>query len=185
MAIESLQDALVHEMRDLLSAERQFKSALGKLAKSAGNEELSQAFADHQQETANHITRLEQAFGQLGVAARAKKCEAAAGLVEEGAGVMEEDGEEDALDALLITAAQKVEHYEIAAYGTVCEWCDMLGLTEVGDLLKENLSEEKAADEKLKRIAEGVNQAAMHNGGGEDDNASHSNGRRRSNGRRG
>ena len=184
MAIESLQDALVHEMRDLLSAEKQFKAALGKLARSATHEELRQAFSDHQEETANHITRLEQAFDQLGLAARAKKCEAAAGLVEEGASVMEEDGEDDALDALLITSAQKVEHYEIASYGTVCEWCDMLGLSEVGNLLKENLSEEKAADEKLKKIAETINQAAMHNGGGDEEDLERNNGRGRSNGRR-
>ncbi len=150
----NLQELLVEEMRDIYSAEGQLLKALPKMAKAAQSERLKEAFERHLEETEQHVERLEQAFESLGEPVKAKKCKAMEGLIAEGKEVMDEHSESAMLDAALICAAQKVEHYEIASYGTVCTWADLLGLTEVSEILKETLDEEKTADETLTEIAE-------------------------------
>jgi ferritin-like metal-binding protein YciE len=158
--VKNLEEALVEQMRDLLSAERQLSKALPKMARKASTPELREAFEEHKRQTDEQAQRLERAFEAMGKPARAKKCEAMDGLVEEGEEVLKQDGEANVLDAMLIAAAQKIEHYEIASYGTMCTWADQLGLREAGELLKQNLAEEKEADEKLTQIAMEVNPEA-------------------------
>ncbi|HEX3798793.1 MAG TPA: ferritin-like domain-containing protein [Verrucomicrobiae bacterium] len=148
------------ELADLLSAEQQLIKALPKLAKAAKSEELAEAFRSHLEETKNHASRLEAVFSSLGEKAKSKTCKAMKGLVEEGSEIMDEWGDTDAGDAGLIAAAQKVEHYEIASYGTVCTWAKEMGHNEALDLLQQTLSEEKAADEKLTELSEAANQEA-------------------------
>jgi ferritin-like metal-binding protein YciE len=150
----NLQELLIEEMRDLYSAEQQLLKALPKMAKAAQSERLKEVFERHLEETEQQAERLERAFEILGEPAKAKKCQAMEGLLEEGKEMMETHKDSAMADAALIAAAQKVEHYEIASYGTVCTWCDLLGLDEAGDLLKETLDEEKTADETLTEIAE-------------------------------
>ena len=150
----NLQELLVEEMRDIYNAEGQLLKALPKMAKAAQSERLKEAFERHLEETEQHVERLERAFESLGEPVKGKKCKAMEGLVAEGKEIMEEHSESPMLDAALICAAQKVEHYEIASYGTVCTWADLLGLSEVSELLKETLNEEKTADESLTEIAE-------------------------------
>ncbi len=154
MAIESMEDAFAHGMEDLLSAEKQLTKALPKMAKAASDPQLREMFEAHLEETKNQVTRLEQAFEAMGRRAKAPKCKGMAGLIEEGQEVMEMDAPEGVLDAMLIAAAQKVEHYEIASYGTLCTWGEQLGLDQAVRLLKQNLSEEKKTDEKLTQVAE-------------------------------
>lgn len=149
-----LQELLVEEMRDLYSAEQQLLKALPKMAKAAQSERLREVFERHLEETEQQVERLERAFEALDETAKAKKCIAMEGLINEGKEMMEEHKNSAMADAALIAAAQKIEHYEIASYGTVCTWCDLLGLDEAGDLLKETLDEEKTADETLTEIAE-------------------------------
>lgn len=149
-----LQELLIDELRDLYHAEGQLLKALPKMAKSAQSERLKEAFERHLEETEQHIERLERAFGLLGEPVKGKKCLAMEGLIAEGKEIMEEHSESPTLDAALICAAQKVEHYEIASYGTVCTWADLLGLDEVSELLKETLDEEETTDETLTEIAE-------------------------------
>jgi ferritin-like metal-binding protein YciE len=149
-----LQELLIEELRDIYNAEGQLLKALPKMAKAATSERLKEAFERHLEETETHVERLEQAFESLGEPVKGKKCKAMEGLLEEGKEVMEEHSESSMLDAALICAAQKVEHYEIASYGTICTWADLLGLDEVSDLLKETLDEEKTTDETLTEIAE-------------------------------
>lgn len=160
MALHTLEDAFVEELRDILNAERQLTKALPKMAKNATDEKLQEAIEHHLEETEGQIERLEQVFKLVGKPARGKSCEAMEGLIAEGKEVMEEDAEEAVRDALLIASAQKVEHYEIAAYGTLCTWAETLGLDEAAELLKQNLEEEKNADETLSQIAAEVNAAA-------------------------
>ena len=150
----NLQELLVEEMRDIYHAEGQLLKALPKMAKAAQSERLKEAFERHLEETEQHVERLERAFESLGEPVKGKKCQAMEGLIAEGKEVMEEHSESPMLDAALICAAQKVEHYEIAGYGTLCTWADLLGLDEVSDLLKETLDEEKTTDETLTEIAE-------------------------------
>ena len=147
---------LVDELRDLLSAEKQLVKALPKMAKAASSPLLQAAFADHLAETEGHVARLVQAFAALGSPARAKKCVAMEGLIEEGKELMEEGLEPTILDAALIAAAQKVEHYEIASYGTVRTWAEETGHPEVAKLLESTLNDESAADKKLTRLAKNV-----------------------------
>lgn len=161
MSLNSLEDAFVDELRDVLSAEKQLLKALPKMAKAASNEELKSAFQSHLEETESQVGRLEKVFELVGHPAKAKKCEAMEGLLEEGKSIMEEDAEPEVMDALLIAAAQKVEHYEIATYGTLCAWAEVLGNSKALKLLQETFDEESAADKKLSLIAESVNQAAM------------------------
>jgi ferritin-like metal-binding protein YciE len=152
----SLEDLLVDQLRDLYNAENQLIKALPKMAKAATNTELETAFQEHLEQTRHHAERLEQVLEKLGQRAKGKKCYAMQGLIEEGQEVMGEDAEPDVLDAGLIAAAQKVEHYEIASYGTVCTWAEQLGHNDVLGLLKQTLSEEKETDEKLTHIAESM-----------------------------
>jgi ferritin-like metal-binding protein YciE len=151
--MESLRDVLIEELKDLYDAEKQLVKALPKMVKAASNEELKEAFESHLEETKGHVERLEQAFQLLEQKAKSKPCEAMKGLISEGQQTMQEDFSEPLLDSAIICAAQKVEHYEIAGYGTVCAWARSMSLEDVADLLDQTLAEEKAADEKLTEVA--------------------------------
>jgi len=157
----TIHDAFVEELRDTYDAEKQLIKALPKLAKAATSDELRSAFETHLEETRGHVERLEQVFESLEEKVRGKHCEGIAGIIEEGKSVMEEDFDEAAMDACLIAAGQRAEHYEMAAYGTLVAWARAMGHTEAAGLLQETLDEEKAADEKLTTLAEGgINQEA-------------------------
>lgn len=161
MSAENLREALVEEIRDLYNAEKQLVRALPKMAKGAESDELREALEQHLDETEGQVTRLERVFELLDEKPRGKHCAGMAGIVEEGSEKLQEDMEGSVLDAVLIASAQKVEHYEIGAYGTAIAWAEALGLSEVAQVLNETLEEEKAADEKLSALAEsGINQAA-------------------------
>jgi ferritin-like metal-binding protein YciE len=161
MSAENLREALVEEIRDMYNAEKQLVKALPKMAKGAESDELREAFEQHLEETEGHVARLERVFELLDEKPRGKHCAGMAGIVEEGSEKLQEDMEGSVLDACLIGAAQKVEHYEICSYGTAIAWAEALGLSEVVEVLNETLEEEKAADEKLSALAEsGINQAA-------------------------
>lgn len=159
--MDSLRAAFVDELRDVYSAEKQITKSLKKMIKAASSEELSAAFEEHLAETEGQIERLEKVFESIDLKPRAKHCDAMEGILEEGKELMEEEAEPEVMDALLIAAAQKVEHYEIATYGTLCTWADQLGLTEAKKLLGETLAEEKKTDESLSELAESVNKAAV------------------------
>ena len=162
MKLQTLEDLLVHQIQDILSAEHQVKKALPGMARAAGSDELRKAFEDHQKETDTHIERLEKAFELMGKPVSSSHCEAAEELITEAEDFLNGDGNRDVLDAGIIAAAQRFEHYEIAAYGSALSFARTLKLTEVTKLLQESLDEEKAADEKLTSIAEkSVNEAAM------------------------
>ena len=163
MKAKSFQDLLELELKDLYSAEKQITKALPKMAKAATNEDLKEAFETHLEETEGQIERLEKVFKQLDISfTRVEKCKAMEGLIEEGKEIMEEDMEPEVLDAALICAAQKVEHYEIAGYGCARTFAQQLGHSEVADLLQATLDEEGQADKKLNDIAESVvNQEAQ------------------------
>jgi ferritin-like metal-binding protein YciE len=154
--LASLDDLLVHELQDIYHAEGQILKALPKMTKAANHPDLKDAFEEHRLQTEGQIRRLEQAFKLLGVPAKGKKCEGMAGLLEEGQKLMAEDAEPPVMDAALIGAAQKVEHYEIASYGCVCTYAEMLGYDQVHDLLGQNLDEEETTDQKLTALAESV-----------------------------
>jgi ferritin-like metal-binding protein YciE len=154
MKLESLHKLYVQQLRDLLDAEHQLTKALPKMVKGASSPTLKQAFTDHLAETNGHVQRLEQVFKSLDMAARGKKCVAMEGLVAEGDEMMKEDAEPEVMDAGLIAAAQRVEHYEIAAYGTVRAYADLLGYKDQARMLQQTLDEEGAADKKLSSIAE-------------------------------
>jgi ferritin-like metal-binding protein YciE len=149
-----LHELFLDEFADIYNAEKQLTKALPKMAKAAKTPELRQAFETHLRETENQIKRLEQAIETLDESLKRKKCKAMEGLVEEAREILEEQKGSSALDAGLIAAAQKVEHYEIASYGTLCRWAEMMGHTEALNFLKQNLAEEKATDEKLTQVAE-------------------------------
>ncbi len=153
MPSETLQDLLVDVLRDTYNAEKQLVKALPKMAKAANSEELRAAFEEHLEVTRQQVTRLEEVFKALDVPVRGKHCVAMEGLIEEGKELMEEDHDPEVMDAGLIAAAQKVEHYEIAAYGTVRTWAEMLGHSEVAGLLEQSLNEEAETDEKLSQLA--------------------------------
>jgi ferritin-like metal-binding protein YciE len=161
MAVRSLENLLIDELRDLLSAEKQITKALPKMAKAASSEELRAGFEEHLTQTQGQIARLEQAFEILGHAARAKKCVAMEGLIEEGKEFLEEEMEPSVMDAALIAAAQKVEHYEIASYGSARTWAQEIGQDQVAELLQATLDEEAETDRKLSKLAGAlVNQQA-------------------------
>jgi ferritin-like metal-binding protein YciE len=161
-----MENLLVHELKDLLSAEKQLVKALPKMAKGATNEALTAAFEEHLEQTKGQVERLEQIFSLLDKAARAEHCVAMEGLIEEGAKLLEEDGDEAVKDAGLIAAAQKVEHYEIASYGTARTLAEVLGHSQVAELLQQTLDEEKETDEKLTSLATNeVNPQAQSAGG--------------------
>jgi ferritin-like metal-binding protein YciE len=159
MAAENLQELFVNELRDIYDAEKQLTRALPKMAKAAESEELRTAFEEHLEQTRGHIGRVEEVFKLLGMAARGKPCEGMKGLIEEGEEAMEEM-EGSTLDAALIASAQKVEHYEIATYGTLATFAEVLEMQEAKDLLGQTLEEEKEADEKLTAIASQINPEA-------------------------
>ena len=154
MEIDSLQELLVEEMRDLYSAENQLTKALPKMAKKASNPQLKKAFEVHLRETEGQVKRLQQIFDKLGKKPTGKKCAAMEGLIEEGKEMMGEDMEEDTMDAALISVAQKVEHYEIASYGTVRTWAQLLGDQQTASLLQQTLDEEGKTDKLLTQLAE-------------------------------
>ena len=154
--LASLDDLLVHELQDIYNAESQILKALPRMIKAATHPDLKQAFEEHRQQTEEQVRRLEHAFKLLGVPAKGRKCEGMAGLIEEGKKVMEEDAEPPVRDAALIAGAQKVEHYEIASYGCVCTYAEMLGYDQVHDLLGQNLDEEETTDQRLTALAENV-----------------------------
>jgi ferritin-like metal-binding protein YciE len=153
-SLATLQDLFVHELRDMYDGEKQISKALPKLAKASSTRELRSAFEEHQTQTLQHIDRLEEVFEQFDTRARGTRCHGIAGIVEEGSAYLDGDGDESVIDASLIAAAQKVEHYEIAAYGTLAAYARTLGRDEAAELLERNLEEEKAADRKLTQLAE-------------------------------
>ena len=157
----TLHDAFIDELRDSYDAEKQLTKALPKLAKAANSPKLRSAFETHLKETLGHIERLEQVFESIEEKPRGKHCDGIAGIIEEGKSIMGEDFDEATMDACLIAAGQRAEHYEMAAYGTLVAWARGMGHEEAANLLQEILDEEKAADEKLSSLAEGgINQEA-------------------------
>jgi ferritin-like metal-binding protein YciE len=180
--IDSLEALLVNELRDLLDAEHRITKALPKMIKAADSDELSTALQNHLSETENQIERLEQVFTLLEQTAKPKTCAGMKGLLEEGNEHMKEDFTDPSLcDAAIIASAQKVEHYEIAAYGTAATFAKLLGHQEVVELLGESLAEEKKADETLTMIAEGlVNPEAASADEEEEESTSPAGGSRRS-----
>ncbi len=157
MSQTTLEDLLIEELNDLYDAEKKITKGLPKMIKAAASEELAAALEDHLQETEEQISRLEQAFETLGVKPGRKKCEAMEGLLLEAKDVLDSDFEGAVKDAAIISAAQKVEHYEIAGYGCVRTWAKLLEHEDVAELLQQSLDEEGAADEKLNEIAENLN----------------------------
>lgn len=154
MKLASLEDMLIDELRDLYSAENQLVKALPRMAKASTSAKLRQGFERHLQQTRRHAERLQQVCDELGASPKGKKCVAMEGLIEEGKELMSEDAPGTVRDAALIAAAQKVEHYEIASYGTVCAWAEQLGHRRALRQLQQTLEEEKQTDEKLSQLAE-------------------------------
>jgi ferritin-like metal-binding protein YciE len=168
MPAKSLQELFVEELRDMYDAEKRLIRALPKMAKAAGSNELQSAFTSHLRETEKQVTRLEQVFRSIGEKPRGKKCDGIMGIIEEGSKAMEEL-EGPVLDAALVAGAQKAEHYEIASYGTLAYYADLLGHERAKELLGDTLVEEKAADAKLNQIAKSkVNRAALTDGAMEE-----------------
>ena len=168
----TLHDAFIDELRDTYDAEKQLTKALAKLAKASSNAKLRQAFESHLEETQGQIGRLEQVFESLDEKVRGKHCDGIAGIIEEGKSIMEEDFDETTMDACLIAAGQRAEHYEMAAYGTLVAWAHAMGHKEAAKLLQQTLDEEKAADKKLSGLAEGgINQGAADATHSDDEDA--------------
>lgn len=160
--MDTLRDLLIEELSDLYSAEKQLVMALPKMAKASSSENLRQAFEDHLQETEGHVSRLEQIFEELEEKPKRKKCKAMEGLIEEGSEIIKEKEASPVKDCALIGAAQRVEHYEIAAYGTARAIAEVLGLSNAAKTLQETLDEEGDADKKLNNLAESeVNESAL------------------------
>ncbi|HWP99867.1 MAG TPA: ferritin-like domain-containing protein, partial [Vicinamibacterales bacterium] len=153
--IDALDKALIEELGDLLDAEKQLTRALPRLAKAASTDELRTLFEEHLEQTREHIDRLNAAFERLGAPARGRKCDGIRGIIAEGEDVVSKLGKGLTLDAAVIGAAQKAEHYEIATYGTVRTWAKRLGHSDVASLLEQTLNEEKEADRRLTQLAEG------------------------------
>jgi ferritin-like metal-binding protein YciE len=160
MALETLADAFYDELCDIYHAEKQLLKALPRMAKKASSSKLANAFQSHLAETDAQITRVEQAFGETNKKPKATKCEAMAGLIEEASEMMSEDADAEVMDAVLIALAQKVEHYEIATYGTLCTWADRLGYKKAKAALGDNLDEEEKADKKLSKLSKKINKKA-------------------------
>ena len=161
MEDEDLKDLLVAELKDLYSAENQLVKALPKMAKAATSPDLKKGFEGHLEQTKGHVARLEKACALLDESPKGPKCKAMEGLVAEGSEMIEQHDDPEVLDAGLICAAQKVEHYEIASYGTVKRWAQLLDLTEIVKLMDQTLKEEKATDDKLSTLAEEINVQAQ------------------------
>lgn len=163
----SLRELYVNELKDLLSAEKQLTKAIPKMAKTASSTKLRKGFEDHLEQSKGQVQRLERIYSTLETRAGGKKCVGMEGIIQEGAEVMEEKYEGALMDAALISAAQRVEHYEIAGYGAVIAYAELLGESEHAELLGETLEEEKETDEKLTELSKEIN-AAAGNGGPED-----------------
>jgi ferritin-like metal-binding protein YciE len=154
--LDTLEELYISELRDLYSAENQLLKALPKMAKGASSPELKDAFERHLEQTKRHVERLEQLFEQLDESPKGKTCQAMKGLIEEGSEILKEEGEDSVLDAGMIVAAQKVEHYEIASYGSVRTFANLLGQDEAARLLQSTLDEESETNEILNGLAETV-----------------------------
>ena len=161
MSLNNLADLFHDELRDILSAEQQLVKALPLMVKKASCPDLAKAFQDHLAETEKQLERVQEAFVDTGKAARAKTCEAMRGLIEETSSMMKNDADPDVMDALLIACAQKIEHYEIATYGTLCTWAKALGYDNALTLLKQNIAEEEKADKHLSKLAVRINESAL------------------------
>jgi ferritin-like metal-binding protein YciE len=167
MSLDSLEKLFLEELKDMYNAEKQILRALPKMAKAAESPELERAFTKHLRETESQVQRLERIFKDLGQPARGKACKGMEGIIEEGKEVLEKEGEPAVIDAALIASAQRVEHYEIAAYGCLRTYAQLLGHSQAEQLLQQTLEEEEAADRKLTQIGEsGINQAAVTAGAG-------------------
>lgn len=152
--LDTLQKALEDQLRDLYSAENQLVKALPRMAKAASSDSLREAIESHLEETRGHVDRLEQAAQMIGIKPGGKKCKAMEGLIEEGKEVLDEEGDGAVIDTMLIAAAQRVEHYEIAAYGTARALAEQMDIRKVAELLQATLNEEGAADKKLTQISQ-------------------------------
>ncbi len=162
MKLDTLKKLYLEELRDLYSAETQLVKALPKMAKGASSAELKQAFESHLEQTKEHVERLDEIFARLDEKPTGKTCKAMKGLIEEGSEMLAQEGDESVIDAGLIGAAQRVEHYEIAAYGTVRTFANLLGENEAVELLQQTLDEEGETDKELSELAEGiVNEEAL------------------------
>jgi ferritin-like metal-binding protein YciE len=167
MALKTLQDLFVGELQDVYSAEKQILEALPMMAKTASSPDLRRAFVAHHKQTEDQVARLDTIFEHLGVSHRGKKCKGMEGLLAEGTEIMEQEGEPAVIDAALIAAAQRVEHYEIAAYGCLHTYATLLGQPKAATLLEQTLEEEEATDRLLSELADGgVNEAALSVGPG-------------------
>lgn len=164
MQHSALMELYLDELKDLYDAENRLVKAIPKMAKAATSEKLRSGFEEHLEQTRGHVDRLKEIFDNLGEKPSGKKCAGMMGIVKEGEELMEEDFEGEVMDAALISAAQRVEHYEIAAYGCVRTWADLLGETEASALLDKTLEEEKETDEKLTQLAEEINVQAKGSG---------------------
>jgi ferritin-like metal-binding protein YciE len=161
MSLDSLEKLFLEELKDVYNAEKQLLRALPRMAKAAESPELQQAFNKHLKETEGQVQRLEKVFQELGQSVRGKTCKGMQGLIEEGKEVLEKEGEGAVIDAALIASAQRVEHYEIAAYGCLRTYAQLLGLEQAAQLLQQTLEEEEATDKKLTELGEsGINEAA-------------------------
>lgn len=158
--LETLADAFYEELQDMYSAEQQLVKALPKMSKKASCEKLTKALNEHLEQTKVQVERVAEAFEDTGKPAKVKKCEAMAGLIKEAEEMMAEDADDDVADAILIGLAQKVEHYEIATYGTLCTWAEALGYSNAKKLLGQNLDEEENADKLLSKLSKTSNEAA-------------------------
>jgi ferritin-like metal-binding protein YciE len=185
MTNDELKELYIDELKDLYSAENQLLKALPKMAKAASSEELSSAFTEHLEQTKGQVQRLEQIFEMLDENPKGKKCVGMEGLVKEGAEMMGEDFEDEVMDAGLIGAAQRIEHYEIAAYGTARAFAELMGESDQASLLSETLEEEKETDQRLTQLSEQINVEAKEQGEGdesmEEDEETAASGSRKSN----
>jgi ferritin-like metal-binding protein YciE len=157
MEMQSLRELMIDELKDLYSAENQILKALPKMIKKATSAELKSGFEKHLEETEGHVERLDKIFQQLDASPRGKKCKGMEGIIEDGKELMEKDADPEVMDAGLIGAAQHVEHYEMAGYGCVRTYAELLGLSDVAKLLQKTLDEEKATDEKLTELSRQIN----------------------------
>jgi ferritin-like metal-binding protein YciE len=162
MSIDSIEKLFVEELKDLYSAENQITKALPKMAKASSSKELSSTFEHHLEETRGQIQRLDRIFSILDKSPKGKTCDGMKGLLQEGAEMLDEAKEGAVRDAAMVSAAQRVEHYEMAGYGSVRAYAELLGKTDIAQLLQETLNEEKAADKKLTEVAKRVNVEAPH-----------------------
>ncbi len=167
MEHNALKELFIDELRDLYDAENRLVKALPKMAKASTSKELRSGFEAHLEQTRGHVDRLEEIFRSLGERPTGKKCAGMMGLIKEGEEMMEEDFEGEVMDAALISAAQRVEHYEIAAYGCVSTWAELLGESNASALLEETLQEEKETDQKLTQLSGKINVEAKASGGEE------------------